>query len=297
MRPVPPRLVPRLQLAAAAVLFSTGGAAIKSCTLSSWQIAGLRSIVAAAAMLVMLPAARRRANARSLAVALGYASTLILFVRANKLTTAASTIFLQSTAPLYIVLLGPLLLGEWMTRRDTTFMLVLAVGLALLLLGGEPSSATAPDPFHGDLLAALSGVTWAFTVTGLRWIGRKSGAVQPSPLTAVLAGNLIVFVACLPLALPIGVPRLSDWLLIGYLGIFQIGAAYMLVTTAIPYVAALEASLLLLLEPALNPVWAWLVHGERPGTLALCGGVTILLGTAAKSWADTRGIPAPTAGS
>ncbi len=283
--------MPRLQLIAAAVLFSTGGAAIKSCTLSSWQIAGLRSVVAAAAMVVMLPAARQRGSARSLAVAVGYAATLILFVRANKLTTAASTIFLQSTAPLYIVLLGPLLLGEWMARRDAAFLVVLAVGLALLLTGSEPSSTTAPDPFHGNLLAALSGVTWAVTVTGLRWIGRKSGTQQASPLTAVLAGNIIVFLACLPLALPIGVPRLSDWLLIGYLGIFQIGAAYILVTTAIASVPALEASLLLLLEPALNPVWAWLVHGERPGTLALCGGVTILVATAAKSWADTQGVP------
>ncbi|HVO22718.1 MAG TPA: DMT family transporter [Candidatus Margulisiibacteriota bacterium] len=285
---MPSRRLPRLQLIAAAVLFSTGGAAIKSCTLSSWQIAGLRSVVAAVAMVLMLPAARRRTNARSIAVAVGYAATLILFVSANKLTTAASTIFLQSTAPLYIVLLGPLLLGEWMGRRDALFLAVLAVGLALLLMAGEPSSATAPDPLRGDLLAALSGVTWAFTVTGLRWIGRTSGTAQPSPLTAVLAGNLIVFLTCLPLALPIGTPRLRDWLLIGYLGVFQIGAAYMLVTTAIPYVPALEAALLLLLEPALNPVWAWLVHGERPGTLALCGGVTILLATAAKSWVDTR---------
>jgi DME family drug/metabolite transporter len=288
MSSVPPPLMPRLQLIAAAVLFSTGGAAIKSCTLSSWQIAGLRSIVAAAAMVVMLPAARQRGSRRSLAVAVGYAATLILFVRANKLTTAASTIFLQSTAPLYIVVLGPLLLGEWMAQRDAAFLTVLAVGLALLLMGGQPSSATAPDPFHGNLLAALSGVTWAFTVTGLRWIGRTSTTAQPSPLTAVLAGNVIVFLTCFPLALPISVPRLSDWLLIGYLGIFQIGAAYMLVTTAIPYVPALEASLLLLLEPALNPVWAWLIHGERPGTLALCGGVTILLATAAKSWADAQ---------
>ena len=297
MRSVPPRLVPRLQLIAAAVLFSTGGAAIKSCTLTSWQIAGLRSAVAAAAMVLMLPAARRRPNARNLAVAVGYAATLILFVRANKLTTAASTIFLQSTAPLYIVLLGPLLLGEWIARRDAAFLAVLAAGFALLLLGAEPSSDTAPDPFHGNLLASASGVTWALTVTGLRWIGRAPSVTQPSPVTAVLAGNLLACLACLPLALPFGMPHLADWLLIGYLGIFQIGAAYTLVVAAIRYVSAFEAALLLLLEPALNPVWAWLVHGERPGVLSLGGGAIILLATAIKSWTDARQAQVLAAGS
>jgi DME family drug/metabolite transporter len=290
------RLVPRLQLFAAAVLFSTGGAAIKSCALSGWQIAGLRSAVAAVALLLMLPAARQRWSRRDIAVGAAYAATLILFVRANKLTTAASTIFLQSTAPLYIVLLGPVLLGEWMRRRDVAFLLALAAGLVLLLSGHETTFASAPDPVHGNVLAALSGVTWALTVVGLRWIGRGNGAAPASPVVAVVVGNVMASCACLPFALPIDTPSLREWLLIGYLGLFQIGAAYVFVTAAIRYVPALEASLLLLLEPALNPVWAWLVHGERPAQLSLCGGLIILLATAIKSWADTRAASGGIAG-
>src|SRR3990172_9137079 len=97
----------QLQLLAAAVLFSTGGAAIKACTLSSWQIASFRSVIAAVALFLLLPDARRRWTWRAVAVGAAYAATLMLFVLGNKLTTAANTIFLQSTAPLYILLLGP----------------------------------------------------------------------------------------------------------------------------------------------------------------------------------------------
>ena len=91
--------VPRLQLLATAVLFSTGGAAIKASALSTWQVASFRSGIAALVLLVALPSARRFWTRRSLLVGLAYAATTILYVAANKLTTAANAIFLQSTAP------------------------------------------------------------------------------------------------------------------------------------------------------------------------------------------------------
>src|SRR5436309_1136311 len=100
----------RLEILAAAALFSTGGAAIKACSLSGWQVASFRSGIAALAVLVMLPAARRVPSGRAVAVGAAYATTMILFVRANKLTSAANAIFLQSTAPLYVLLLAPRLL-------------------------------------------------------------------------------------------------------------------------------------------------------------------------------------------
>src|SRR3954462_1333030 len=102
----------RLLVLAAAALFSTGGAAIKATSLTAWQVASLRSTVAIAALLVLLPRARRRPTASMLAVGVAYAATLILFVVATKLTTAADAIFLQDTAPLYVLLAAPFLLGE-----------------------------------------------------------------------------------------------------------------------------------------------------------------------------------------
>lgn len=293
---------PRAELLLTALLFSTGGAAIKATTLSSWQVAGFRSGVAALTVFLLLPAARRRWRPRTLGVAAAYAATLLLYVLANKLTTAASTIFLQSTAPLYVLLLAPWLLKEPVRRLDAVYMGVVAGGMALFFVGVEPPLETAPDPLTGNILAAGAGFTWALTVIGLRFLGReqkgegaKAGrgrAATSEGATAVVAGNFLVFVVALPLALPLepAPPRvaLTDWSVIAFLGIFQVGVAYVFMTRALKDVGALEASLLLLLEPVLNPVWAWLLHGEAPGRWSLAGGVLILAATAVKTWLDGR---------
>ena len=279
----------RLQLLGAALLFSTGGAVIKSCSLSSWQVASFRSAVAALYFVLVFPQTRRRWSGRTLLVGATYAACLSLFVIGTKLTTAANTIFLQSTAPLYVSLLAPWLLGETTSRRDLLFMGVLGGGLAMLLLGAEPASATAPNPPVGNVVGALSGVMWALTLMGLR--GTAVGAARGTDPSgaAIVCGNVIAFAVCLPLALsaPAG-GRLSDWLMIVYLGSVQIGAAYTLLNRAVQRVPALEAALLLLLEPVLNPLWAWVVHGERPGIWSLAGGVVILGATVAKAIAGTQ---------
>jgi drug/metabolite transporter (DMT)-like permease len=279
--------IPELKLVAAAALFSTGGAAIKSCDFTSWQVAGLRSAIAAVAFLAMVPAARRLPSARELLVGASYAITLVLFVLANKLTTAANTIFLQSTAPLYVLLLGPLLLKERIRPRDLLFLLAMAVGLALFFLDIEAPRGTAPDPVRGNWLALASGVGWATTVVGLRWLAPK-GADGSSGVGAVVSGNVMAFAMCLPFALPFSGGTAADWAVIGYLGVFQIALAYVLVTSALRHVEAFEASVLLLVEPVMNPVWAWIVHGEAPGQWALVGGAVILASTLVKTWLDVR---------
>lgn len=284
--------LPRLQLLAAAALFSTGGAAIKATSLSGWQVASFRSGIAALTVLLLVPAARRLPDWRVLLVGVGYAATMILFVVANKLTTAANTIFLQSTAPLYILLLGPWLLRERIRSKDLIFMLVVGLGLLPFFLGTDTASVTAPDPQRGNVFAALSGVAWAGTIVGMRWLGSSSDG-GGSAFVTVVVGNAIAFLACLPLALPVAGGGSTDWLVIGYLGVFQIGVAYLCLTSGIRHVPALEASTLLLVEPALNPLWAWGIHGERPGTWALLGGTTILLATIVKSWWDGREITSP----
>ena len=267
----------RLLILAAAVLFSTGGAAIKSTSLTSWQVACFRSGVAAVALLLLVPASRRLRNYRVWVAAAAYAATMILFVAANKLTTAANAIFIQSTAPLYLLLLGPWLLKEPIRRRDLAFMAVVAAGLSLFFFGTEHIAATAPNPASGNLLALISSVTWAFTIAGLRWLGRKQS--DDLSLGMVAAGNLMAFAVCLPLALPVAHWGAPDLAAIGYLGVFQIGLAYVCISKGIRKVPAFEASSLLLIEPALNPLWAWLVHGEMPSAGALAGGALILAAT------------------
>lgn len=284
----PTPLSARLKVLAAAALFSSGGAAIKAISLTGWQVASFRSGVAAIALFLLMPEARRRPNLRVLAVGFCYASTMILFVQSNKLTTAASMVFLQSTAPLYVLLLSPWLLQERVRPRDLVYMAVLAMGLGLFFVGLDPVSATAPNPLLGNLLALLSGVFWALTVMGLRSLGRGAGREGSWGPAAALWGSILAFGMCLPMALPVASSRPTDWLLVSFLGVFQIAAAYIFLLRGLEHVRALEASLLLLLEPVLNPIWAWLVHGERPGAWSLTGGAIIIFSTVVKSWIDSR---------
>jgi len=270
----------RLLLVTAAVLFSTGGVAVKAASLTGWQMASCRSGVAAVALLAALPETRRGWNWRIVPVAAVYAATLVFFVVANRLTTAADAIFLQSTAPLYLLLLGPLLLGEPIRRGDLLFMAPVAVGLAMFFVGAEPAVRTAPDPARGNLFAAASGLSYALALAGLRWLGRRE---RDSGMAAVALGNVLACLAALPLALPMHSVSRADAAVALYLGVVQIGVAYWCVTRAMRRVKALEANLLLLLEPALNPIWVWLVHGERPGPWAASGGAIILLATLANT--------------
>jgi drug/metabolite transporter (DMT)-like permease len=165
-------------------------------------------------------------------------------------------------------------------------MAAMAVGMALFFLGLDEPSATAPDPLVGNVLGAAAGLSWALTVMGLRALG-KSGGGGAAAGAAVL-GNALTFLACLPLALPVAGATGADWAGLAFLGVVPVGLAYVFLTRAMARVPAFEASLLLLLEPVLNPLWAWLVHGERPGAWSLAGGALILAATAAKTWLDAR---------
>jgi drug/metabolite transporter (DMT)-like permease len=275
---------------AAALLFSVGGAGIKACALTSWQVAGFRSGVAALMILILLPDSRRGWTWRTALVGASYATTMILFVLANKLTTSANTIFLQSTAPLYVLLLGPWILREKSRRADLLIMLLVLLGLVLFFVGNEAPIRTAPAPFRGNIMAMASGLSWALTIMGMRWLGREEQQGRGSAAPAVVAGNVIALLVSLPFALPVMDARPVDWAIVVGLGTVQIGLAYIFLTRGLRHVPAFEAMILLLLEPALNPIWAWWVHGERPGMWPIIGGALILGATGLKTWNDSRAV-------
>ena len=168
------------------------------------------------------------------------------------------------------------------------FMIALAAGLGLFFVGFDPVSATAPNPKLGNLLATASGLTWALTVMGLRALGRGGESWGPA---GAFWGNVFAALLCLPFALPIVAARPTDWALVSYLGIFQIGVAYLFLIRGLVKVRAFEASLLLLLEPVLNPIWTWLVHGERPGVWSIAGADGDPGGTGIKSGVDAASAP------
>ena len=184
-------------------------------------------------------------------------------------------------------MLSPVFLGERFRPRDGAFLVVLAIGMLLCVVGRPAATATAPNPALGDLLGAASGFVWALTLVTLRYVGRAD-TVGASTISAVVAGNAFACLGALPIAWPLPAAPPAQWATLVYLGVFQIGLAYVLLTAGIRHVPALEASVLLLLEPALNPVWAWLVHGETPGPWAIAGGILILGATILRTAADTR---------
>ncbi len=279
----------RLQVLAAALLFSTGGAGIKVAAFSGVQVSALRSGIAAVALLIFLRG-RIVLSLHVVLAAIVYAATLTLFVLSTKLTTSANAIFLQSTAPLYLLLLSPLLLGEHFKRRDVIFLGAIAIGMVSCFIGRPDATATAPDPVRGNLLAVLCSIMWAFTLVALRYVERDHS--RPGLGTSAVAlGNVFAAMAAMPFALPLPAASTGEWITIVYLGVCQIGLAYVCLTAGIRHLPALEVSLLLLVEPALNPVWTWILRGESPGTWTIVGGGIILTATALRSLHDARVPP------
>jgi len=284
----------RLAALAAALLFSTGGAAIKGTALNAVQVAGFRSGVAALALALLLPEARRGFGRDLLPAAFAYAGTLISFVAATKLTTSAAAIFLQSTAPIWVLLLAPLLLGERIRARDLPYVAAATVGLALVFLGSRDPGAHAPNPPLGNALGLASGLFYALLLITFRRLARGDHGADRS-LPAALLGNALACAICLPFAFPVAAIRPLDAVAIGYLGVFQIGLAYWFFARALRQLPALDVALLVLLEPVLNPLWTWLLLGERPTPLASAGGGVMIVALAARTLLERRreAPPAP----
>lgn len=260
----------------------------------------LRSAVAAAALWLVVPDARRGYRPAALLAAVPYAATLVLFVTATKLTTAANAIFLQSTAPLYLLALAPAVLGEPVRRRDIALLGCMLAGLALVAADAPAAVATAPAPRAGNLAGAASGLTWALTVVGLRGVVARDPAAR-LPGATFVTGNVLAALAAAPAAVPLPPLPLREALVVLWLGVFQIGLGYLLLGSGVRGASAMTTAMLLLLEPMLNPLWVWLLHGEVPGTRAAAGGAVILVATAVQAVAGDvparaatgRGITAP----
>lgn len=278
----------RLLLVVAALLFATGGPAIKACDLSGWQVSCLRSFVAGWTLLILMRPAASSFSWRSLAVGLPHGATMVLFAASNKLTTAAHAIFLQNSSILYVLMLAPLLLRERLRRHDAAVLVLVIGGLALFFAAEQGAEATAPNPKLGNLLAAASGLTWALTVVGLRWLSADRSASESErhdpALAAALFGNAFACLASVAPAWPLPAIDATTGAWIVYLGVVQIGVAYACVTRGMRGVTALEASVILLIEPVINPLLTWWFHSERPHPWAIAGGMAILAASMLKAW-------------
>jgi len=277
-----------LQIIAGAVLLSTGSAAIKATSFNAFELAGVRAVVI---VLFMVLAVRPRLalfDRSLLPAALAHGVTTILFMLGNKLTTAATAIFLQYTAPLYLLLLGPWLLKEPVARRDFGYVAVLLVGMVVLLLNPPARAATASNPVLGGIIAACCGVTWAFTTLTMRGLARDPVAGFQRTIAAIVVANVVLAGVLLPLFPPPASTPWQDFGIAAYMGVFQLGLSFILITLGLRRVTALEGALLLLMEPVLNPLWVWLVHREAIGAAGLTGGLLILATTGVRALHTAR---------
>lgn len=276
------RSKPVVLMMLAAVLFSTSGLFIKITTVSPLALVGGRSFVA---MLVLglffgrpsLPRARHQFGG-----ALAICGAQILFVLATRQTTAANAIFIQFVAPVFVAVLGVWYLGERARPQDWLTMGIVAAGLALFF--GEELT---PAGLWGNINALLSGVCLAWFILFLR------KARADSPLNVMFWGNVLAAAAGVPFLLLAEQPTAGDWGSILFLGIFQLGLPLILMSIAIRSLTAVETVLIKTLEPILNPVWVFLVVGERPAPLALLGGIVVLGGITWRSLQAARAVRLP----
>ncbi len=261
---------PLLFVIAAAVLWSTGGLFIKWTSISGLELSFGRSLLAAITVAIFTRHEGFRLNKVTAMAAVLYAALLLLFVLATKETTAANAIFLQYTAPLYLLILEPLFYKEKFRRRDLITVAACVIGMSLFFVG-----KLRPQDVTGNLLALASGLCFACYFLLLR----HPKARDVNRASSVIYGNLLLVLVAASAGLKV-LPQLSlhDAVSVVYLGVVQIGVAYTLFTVAMARGArSLDAGIVGYIEPVLNPIWVFLVIGERPGQWALVGGVIILL--------------------
>jgi drug/metabolite transporter (DMT)-like permease len=265
--PPPPPSHPRavVYLVVAALCWSLAGLLIKAVDWPPFAIAGGRGFFAAAFLLLVSRNLAFTFSRPQILGALGYAACTVMFGAATKMTTAANAILLQYTAPVWIALFGAWFLGERATRLDWLTIAVVLGGMTLFFI--DSLSAT---HLAGDLLAIGSGVAFAAMTMALR--RQKDG----SPIESIILGNGLAFLIGLPFILNAGPLPLHGWVALVALGVVQLGCSYYLYARAIRRVSALEAVLIPVIEPLLNPVWVMIAIGEKPSGNALLGGAIVL---------------------
>lgn len=256
-----------LLLVAASLCWSLAGVLIKFVaeTWSGLAVAGGRGLIAALFLIATNRGLQLRLSRIQWIGAFAYAACTLTFCTATTLTSAANAILLQYTAPVWVALLGAWFLGERATRADWITIVVVLGGMTLFF-----KDSLRLGHFDGDALAVISGVLFAGMTVALR--RQKDG----SPIESIILGNLIAFLVGLPWILKSPALPTSGWMALVVLGVVQLGVSYWFYARAIRHVTALEAVLIPVIEPILNPIWVLLFMHEKPSTWAIAGGAIVL---------------------
>lgn len=265
-QPFPPVLL----VVIAVLLWSTGGMFIKLATnLDAYQVTFFRSLLAGITVLIITRKDGLRINAFGVMCSVIYATLLFLFVWATKHTTAANAIFLQYSAPVYILILAPFVIGEKFHLRDLVTVIFCIAGMSLFFVG----DLTIGD-YQGNIAALGSGIFLGLYIMLLR----HPKAMGMSGTITVIYGNFLLALLTLPSGIAaFPTATLMDYAAVGFLGVFQIGISYILFIKGVRGgTRPLDASIIGFIEPLLNPVWVFLFVGERPQKWAILGGIIII---------------------
>ncbi len=257
-----------LEMLLCAGLWSIAGIFIKLLPWSGLAVSSLRSLVAGLTIAIYMALRRMRFSFDRPTVIAGLlaGSVYTCFALANKLTTAANTIVLQFTNPIFIVLFTALIERKRPRGRDLAVVLVVLGGIALFFF-----DQLGPSTLLGNLVAIASGLFMAGMYMSVGSLSRDSR------FSAIVIGQSFAFLVGFPNVLqtrPVLTPATIGCVLA--LGIFQLGIAYILYVKASEYCPPLACGLLGAVEPLLNPLWVLLFDGERPGPFALVGGVIVI---------------------
>lgn len=248
----------------AALLWSSGGLFIKLITLNAMQLSFFRASIAALTFGFIFKKRIFLINKFSLINSIFYALVLLSFVYATKTTTAANAIFLQATAPIYVLIFEPILNKTKYEKSNVITVAVCFIGMLLFFVG-----EISPGQFEGNLVALFSGVAFAAFFLGLK---KNDKQHQQS---SIFFGNILVSLVSVPFLFSIEIIPLSDVLMFTFLGVFQIAIAYAFFASGLKRIYAVEASIISMIEPVLNPVWVFLGYGEVPSLTAIIGGIII----------------------
>ncbi len=251
-------------LAVTATMWSLGGLLIKSVNAHPLAISGTRSAISCLIILLYVKKPKFNWSFPQIAAGVAYASMVICFVVSNKFTTAANAILLQYTAPIFVALLSAWILKEKPKTIDWFTIAVVLGGMVLFFLDSIDTKG-----LTGDIFGLLSGISYALFTIFMRMQKNES------PIESVIIGNAITAIVGLPFLLT-AAPDTKGWLFLVILGVIQLGIPYILYSKAIKNATALEASLITMIEPILNPIWVILIIGEIPGVLSIIGGIIVI---------------------
>ncbi|MBN2618315.1 MAG: DMT family transporter [Spirochaetales bacterium] len=247
-----------------AILWSTGGLFIKMVNGHPIAISGARAGIAALFMLFIVKFKFIPFTKNIVFGMIFYSITVIGFVTANKLTTSANAVLLQYIAPVWVAIFAAIFLKDKLRRSDFVSIAFMLFGLRLFFLD-ELSTGM----FLGNAIAVLTSFSFAGFFIVVKTIPDQN-KIYP-----IIYGNILSFL--------IGIPFFSSQLLLTpsisallFLGIFQIGLAYVLYSKSMVYLKALDAVLIPVIEPLLNPVWVFLFIGEIPTVTTILGGFFVI---------------------